>query len=213
MERSGELEQTLVEKLGENYWDARGESDASRSVDALGSSRGGQDASTSSAWVAGLTFRSRLDDRAVGADHEGRADDAHVRAAVARLLAPDAVGLGDRVVGVGEQRERQLVFALELHVRRDAVGRDAEHDRAGRLELAPRVADPARLRRAARTCCPSDRSRGRPACRAATESFTVSPVSLVSSKSGQACLLRPRSHLSGRVAPRCYRPTTRTPSS
>jgi monothiol glutaredoxin len=25
MERSGELEQTLVEKLGENYWDARGE--------------------------------------------------------------------------------------------------------------------------------------------------------------------------------------------
>jgi monothiol glutaredoxin len=26
MERSGELEQTLVEKLGENYWDARGES-------------------------------------------------------------------------------------------------------------------------------------------------------------------------------------------
>jgi monothiol glutaredoxin len=26
MERSGELEQTLIEKLGENYWDARGES-------------------------------------------------------------------------------------------------------------------------------------------------------------------------------------------
>jgi monothiol glutaredoxin len=25
MERSGELEQTLVDKLGENYWDARGE--------------------------------------------------------------------------------------------------------------------------------------------------------------------------------------------
>jgi monothiol glutaredoxin len=25
MERSGELEKTLVEKLGENYWDARGE--------------------------------------------------------------------------------------------------------------------------------------------------------------------------------------------
>jgi len=26
LERSGELEQTLVEKLGENYWDSRGES-------------------------------------------------------------------------------------------------------------------------------------------------------------------------------------------
>ena len=25
MERSGELEQTLIEKLGDNYWDARGE--------------------------------------------------------------------------------------------------------------------------------------------------------------------------------------------
>ena len=25
LERSGELEQTLIEKLGENYWDARGE--------------------------------------------------------------------------------------------------------------------------------------------------------------------------------------------
>jgi monothiol glutaredoxin len=26
MERSGELEQTLIERLGDNYWDARGES-------------------------------------------------------------------------------------------------------------------------------------------------------------------------------------------
>ena len=26
MERSGELEQTLIEKLGDNYWDGRGES-------------------------------------------------------------------------------------------------------------------------------------------------------------------------------------------
>ena len=32
LERSGELEQALVEKLGENYWDARGE----RSVDLIG---------------------------------------------------------------------------------------------------------------------------------------------------------------------------------
>jgi monothiol glutaredoxin len=32
MERSGELEQTLVEKLGESYWDARGE----RTVDLIG---------------------------------------------------------------------------------------------------------------------------------------------------------------------------------
>ena len=38
------------------------------------------------------------------------------------LLAPDAVLLGDRVVRVGEQRERQLVLVLELHVRLLVVG-------------------------------------------------------------------------------------------
>ena len=35
MERSGELEQTLVEKLGENYWDARGETRSRSSRDKL----------------------------------------------------------------------------------------------------------------------------------------------------------------------------------
>ena len=39
---------------------------------------------------------------------------------------------------------------LELHVLADAVGRDAEDDRAGLLELAVRVADPARLSGTAR---------------------------------------------------------------
>jgi hypothetical protein len=46
---------------------------------------------------------------------------------------------------VGEEREREPVLLLELHVRPLVVGTDAEHDRAGALELAPRVADPARL--------------------------------------------------------------------
>src|SRR5712692_2906101 len=62
-----------------------------------------------------------LDDGAVGVDHERRALDAHVLPAGKASLAPDAVGLGGLVVGVGEQRERQLVLGLELRVRALAV--------------------------------------------------------------------------------------------
>jgi hypothetical protein len=53
------------------------------------------------------------------------------------------------VVGVGKERERQAEVALELLVGGDPVGGDAEHDRARLLELAPRIPDPAGLRRAA----------------------------------------------------------------
>ena len=41
-------------------------------------------------------------------------------------------------------------FSLNFDVRALVVGADAEHDRAGALELAPRVADPAGLSRTAR---------------------------------------------------------------
>src|SRR3954449_7180883 len=80
---------------------------------------------------------------AVGVDHERRA-----RVRVLALLR-DAVGLAQRVLGVGQQRERQLVLRLELLVRGDGVGADAEHLRARALELAPGVADAAGLARAA----------------------------------------------------------------
>jgi hypothetical protein len=51
---------------------------------------------------------------AVGVDHEGRALDPHVRLAVVLLLDPHAVVLGHRVLGVGQQRERQPVFGLNV---------------------------------------------------------------------------------------------------
>ena len=88
-------------------------------------------------------------DVAVSVDHEGRALDAHVRVAGVVLLDPDAVVLGRPVIGVGEQRERQVVLLLELDVRALVVRADAEHDCAARLELAPGIADPAGLSRAA----------------------------------------------------------------
>src|SRR5688572_19667646 len=82
-------------------------------------------------------------------DDERGAEDAVVLAAVHRLLAPDAVGLGDRVVLVGEQRERQRELVAKLPVRRDAVGRDAEHDGSPGLHVGPAVAELAGLRGAA----------------------------------------------------------------
>src|SRR5207249_5102436 len=51
-------------------------------------------------------------------------------------------------LGIGEQRERQLVLRRELLVRFAAVRRDAEDDRAGLLDVLPPVAEAARLLRA-----------------------------------------------------------------
>ena len=53
----------------------------------------------------------------VSPDDERGADDPHVRLAVVLLLAPDAVLLGHRVVGIGEEREGQVELRLELDVR------------------------------------------------------------------------------------------------
>ena len=99
------------------------------------------------------------------------------------LLDPDAVLLGGLVVGVGEERERQVVLLLELDMGLLVVGADAEDDRARALELPPGVANPAGLGRAAGRVVPgieveNDR------LAASSESLTVSPASLVSSNSG-----------------------------
>ena len=116
---------------------------------ARGSSTGST-ASTSSACVSGLTFRITLTSfPSASITNVERSTPMYVFPYVL-LLDPDAVVLGRRVVGVGEQREREPELPLELHVRRLAVGADAEHDRAALLELAPGIPDPARLLRTAR---------------------------------------------------------------
>src|SRR5438034_7971810 len=56
----------------------------------------------------------RLGDPALLVDEERRALDAHVLAAVHRLLRPHAVGLGHRVILVGQQREAEAVLLVEL---------------------------------------------------------------------------------------------------
>src|ERR1700730_15889397 len=71
-------------------------------------------------------------------DEECRALDAHRRLAVQVLLAPGAVGVGDPVAGIGEEREVEAVLVAELAVAGDVVGRNAEHGGAvgGQLGLA-----------------------------------------------------------------------------
>src|SRR6266511_4572980 len=77
----------------------------------------------------------RVGDPALLVDHKVAANDAHELLAHERLLAPHAVGLGDRVLLVGQQDERQVVLGLELLVRLHAIGADAEHDRVLLLDL------------------------------------------------------------------------------
>ena len=62
----------------------------------------------------------------------------------------DGVEVGDLVLGVGEEREREAVLLLELAVRSLRVGADAENRRAALLKLAVDVPQAAGLLRTAR---------------------------------------------------------------
>src|SRR5947207_12674092 len=87
----------------------------------------------------------RSPDLPLTVDHERRAVDAQVLLAVPAALAPDAVILRDAVIRVREQRERQLELRLELLVRADVVGADAEHHGAAVAKNVVRVSELARL--------------------------------------------------------------------
>src|SRR3954447_18824928 len=69
----------------------------------------------------------RRGDLALLVDDERGADDAHVLPSVHRLLGPDTPGLGHRVLGVGEQREAELVLGVELALPRRRVGADPNY--------------------------------------------------------------------------------------
>ena len=97
------------------------------------------------AWPSALTFGQVRAIRPVGVDQERRADDAHVRPAEGRLLAPRAVALDDLAVGVGEERERQVELLAEPAVARGAVLADAPDVGVGRGVVLVEVAELARL--------------------------------------------------------------------
>src|SRR5919198_3933718 len=96
-----------------------------------------------------LDAEHRARDVPITVDDERRPVDPHVVLAGELLLAPDAVLFGDRVVRVREERERQLVLRLELLMRRDVVGADAEDLSAALAEDVVRVAKLTSLGRAA----------------------------------------------------------------
>src|SRR5512138_3840169 len=87
---------------------------------------------------------------AVGADPDGRADDARHLLAVHGLLAPGAVGAHDAAVRIREQGEGQAVLLSEAPMACGIVGRDAEDDGAELAQLIPRVAKAAGFLGAAR---------------------------------------------------------------
>ena len=64
--------------------------------------------------------------RAGGVDDEGAPGDSHRLLAVHVLLPPGAVFLGDLVIDVGQERERQFVFQAEGLVAFGGVGADAQ---------------------------------------------------------------------------------------
>ena len=76
--------------------------------------------------LGGADLNLRIGDLALLVDDEVAANDTHIRLAVVRPLAPRAVGLGDRVILIHQQRERQIELGLELLVRRDAIGADGQ---------------------------------------------------------------------------------------
>ena len=95
-------------------------------------------------------FVEDLFDVAALVNEEGLAADAHVLLARELLLAVDAVGIGDRMVGVCEEREGKFVLVCELSVRALVVERDAEDFYPAPAELRERVAETASLLRAPR---------------------------------------------------------------
>ena len=69
-----------------------------------------------------------LDDLAISVDDKGGADDAHVGPAVHLFLTPGTILLGNFVLGVAQEGEGEVVFALELVVGFDAVGADTQYN-------------------------------------------------------------------------------------
>src|ERR1017187_1652210 len=98
----------------------------------------------------GLYLVVNLLDRAVRADDEGSALDAHHLLAVHVLLFIDAVGFGGDPVLVRQQGERQIVLLFEFRLCRWLVRRDPDDRRALLAERLDFVAELAGLHRAAR---------------------------------------------------------------
>jgi hypothetical protein len=82
-------------------------------------------------------------DLAIRANDECGPGDAHYLLPIQVLFLQNAEGIGDYLVGVGEQAERKVVLVLKFLLRLRRVGRDPENYRTGLLNLLIGVAEPA----------------------------------------------------------------------
>src|SRR5688500_2881743 len=99
--------------------------------------------------VLGLHAVPGTGDPTVLVDQERGPDDPHRGLPVPRLLAPGAPSVRDPMVGVGQEREAEVVLAVEGELRLGEVGGDAHDLRPDPVEVLPVIPQVARLRRAA----------------------------------------------------------------
>ena len=93
--------------------------------------------------AVGLDLFEDVLDLAVGANDEGGPGNAPDFLAIHVLFLHDAEGLGDFLVGVGEEAEGQVLAFFEFLLGFGRVGRDAEQHGTGLLNLSVGVAEPA----------------------------------------------------------------------
>jgi hypothetical protein len=89
----------------------------------------------------GFYFGKDVLNRAVGSDDESGAGDAHDFLAIHVFLLDNAVGFGNLLVGVSEEGKWKLEFILKFLLGFGRIGRDAEENGAGFLNLAVGVAE------------------------------------------------------------------------
>ncbi len=70
----------------------------------------------------GLDLREHVGNFSIAPDEKRRTGDSHVRLAHEGLLAPDAEGICDHMVGIRQQGKRQVELAAELALRGLFVG-------------------------------------------------------------------------------------------
>lgn len=93
----------------------------------------------------GLYFGKDVLDLAIGSDYECSAGDPHDFLAIHVFFLDDAVGFGDFLVGIGQERKGELELILEFLLRFRSIRRNAEEDGAGFLNLLVGVAEGAGL--------------------------------------------------------------------
>ena len=91
-----------------------------------------------------------IDEDAVGTDDDVAAGHSHVFFAVHAFFVPHTICLTDRVIGIGEERERQVELLFELGMGCDRIGANPIDNRIGSSDLCIPITEPTGLCRTPR---------------------------------------------------------------